>query len=196
MARGWFTNVPIRPPRARRPRLERPAPRCVDCGGMLVRTPGPGRAPLRCASCRTRAKAAPKWRLAPGALETVQRHFGLQHPIHLRRSAGRAQHGSYRGTRYGSEISRRLDPDRLYHVIHVSSALDPETAARALLHEACHAGQREADPDVHRRANREINRHGRRSHEGAIAYYNHPPEREARLAEGAVRLLGPLMLPG
>jgi len=198
MARGWFMTTPVRPRRARRTAIPKAPARCVDCAATLVRTRGPGRAPLRCPACRERAKAAPKWVLAPGALERVRAHLGLEHPIHVRRSAGRHQHGSYRGLEFGRDVSRRLDPDRTYHVIQISSALTPELAARALVHEACHARQREQDPLVHWRAHRKIARHGSRHRtvEGYLAYRDHPTEREARAAEGAVHLLAPLTLPG
>lgn len=171
---------------------------CVDCGRMLHCAPGPGRAPLRCPDCSAVAKVRPKWRLAPDALDIVQRHFGLRHPIHVRRIGGRHQLGAYRGPLPGAAISKQLDPRRTYHLITISSALDPQSAARALLHEACHAHQRERDATIHSRAARDIRRHGsmERSERGYRAYREHPVELEARAAENAVRDLPPLMVPG
>lgn len=185
-------RVPVaRPPR--------PAPPCVDCGGPIHRKPGPGRAPLRCASCRATAKkAGPKWRLAPGALEKVQAHFALEHPLYVRRSTGRQNRGKYRGILPGFMISKRLDRSTQYHVISISSALDPATASRVLLHEACHAQQRERDDMVHVRAGAQLAAYGdrRRSRVAYQAYMDHPIEVEARAAEAAADRLAPLIVAG
>ena len=200
---GWFTPAKPRRRRApsvryRAPRPVRPAPTCVDCSATIIRTPGRGRAPLRCPSCKAKAHTTRKWKLAPGALETVQQHFGLEHPLYVRRSAGRQQRGSYRGVQLGFMVSKQLEPYAEYHVIQLSSALDPEQAARTLLHEACHAKQREADNLAHVRAGRQIRAHGdkRRNPDAFRAYLNHPTEVEARAAEAAAVRLGPLVLAG
>lgn len=199
---GWL--APSRPRRRRAPvirratRPVRPAPPCVDCGATVQRKPGPGRAPLRCAACRAKAAGTVKWRLAPGALEKVGRHFGLEHPLHVRRSTGRRQRGCYKGIHFGSAISKQLDPHRRYHVIQISSALAPAEASRVLLHEGCHARQRERDAMAHLRAHRQIRAHGdpRTSAAGQRAYRDHPIEVEARAAESAAAALAPLIVPG
>ena len=200
---GWFSPAKPRRRRApsvryRAPKPARPAPPCVDCKAAIIRTPGRGRAPLRCPSCKAKAQTTRKWKLAPGALETVQAHFGLEHPLYVRRSAGRQQRGSYRGIQLGFMVSKKLDPYTEYHVIQLSSALDAQQAARTLLHEACHAKQREADNLVHLRAHHQIRAHGnpRTSYAGSRAYLNHPTEVEARAAEAAATTLGPLVLAG
>ena len=200
---GWFTPTKPRRRRAlsvryRAPRPVRPAPTCVDCSATIHRKPGPGRAPLRCPGCKAKAQTTRKWRLAPGALETVQRHFGLEHPLYVRRSAGRQQRGSYRGILPGFMVSKKLEPYALYHVVQISTALDADRAARTLLHEACHAQQHEKDSLVHHRAHRQIRAHGnpRTSLNANRAYLAHPIEIEARAAETAVSRLGPLMLAG
>ena len=200
---GWFT--PAKPRRRSAPRIRyaapkpvRPAPKCVDCSSTIYRKSSRGRAPLRCLSCKAKAQTTRKWKLAPGALETVQKHFGLEHPLYVRRSAGRQQRGSYRGIQLGFMVSKKLEPYAEYHVIQLSSALDTDQAARTLLHEACHAKQREADNLVHLRALHQIRAHGnpRTSYAGSRAYLNHPTEVEARAAEAAATTLGPLVLAG
>ena len=191
--------------RTRRTYVERPArptrptPTCVDCGGPIHRTPGRGRAPLRCASCKAKAKTSgPKWKLAPGALEKVQAHFGLEHPLYVRRSTGRQNRGKYRGILPGFMVAKRLDRTTLYHVISISSALDPELASRVLMHEACHAQQREQDDLVHLRASRQLAAYGdrRRNPRAYQAYLDHPVEVEARAAEDDAKRLAPLIVAG
>ncbi|MGI9116010.1 MAG: hypothetical protein ACR2JV_00025 [Gaiellales bacterium] len=185
--------------RASAPRPVRPTPTCVDCGGTIHRKPGPGRAPLRCATCRDSTRAAgPKWKLAPGALERVQAHFGLEHPIYVRRSTGRTLRGKYRGLLPGFMVAKRLDRCTEVHVITISSALDPDTASRVLLHEACHAQQREQDDLVHLRASRQLAAYGdrRRNRRAYEAYRDHPIEVEARAAEADAARLAPLIVAG
>jgi hypothetical protein len=199
---GWLS--PAKPRRRalsvryRAPKPVRPAPTCVDCSATIFRTSTRGRAPLRCPACRTQAQTTRKWKLAPGALETVQAHFGLERPLYVRRSAGRQQQGSYRGIHLGFAVSKKLEPYAEYHVIQLSSALDAKQAARTLLHEACHAQQREKDMLVHVRASRQIRAHGDpyRSVAAHRAYRDHPTEVEARAAEEAVSHLGTLVLEG
>jgi len=199
---GWFT--PTRRPARRkvscRPRntIVLPAPKCVDCDARIIRTPGPGRAALRCPACKSLAKTTKKWQVAPGALVKVQQHFGLEHELYVRRSTGRQLRGSYMGKTLGMMLSKKLDELTWYHVIKISSSLSAEEASKVLLHEACHAKQREADPQIAHRTLREIRRHGNPAStmSGHRAYLNHPTEIEARAAETATSQLSPLMIAG
>ena len=199
---GWLTPAPRRTRRttSHRPSnaIASPAPRCVDCDARIIRTPGPGRAALRCPACKTRAKTTKKWQLAPGALDKVQKHFGLEHELYVRRSTGRQLRGSYKGMMLGLMVSKQLSELTWYHVISISSSLSAEEAAKVLLHEACHAKQREHEPQVARRMRLEIRRHGNpvSTLSGQRAYLSHPLEVEARAAEAAAPKLAPLIVAG
>lgn len=152
-----------------------------------------GRPPLRCPACKAAKPEGATWRLAPDALERVQAQFGLTHPLYVRRTSGRQQKGTYRGLDLGLCLSKTLEPLQTYHVICISSTLDPDMAARTLLHEACHAKQHEADPSALRGAAQRYRGH-RRSVEQYMRYRNEPTEVEARAAESAVHRLPGLMI--
>mgnify|MGYP006292918209 CR=1 FL=1 len=161
----------------------RPAPKCQSCGATIARKPGPGRPPARCAGCKA-IKPGPQWEVDPAGLERVQRHFGLKHPIHVKRSSGRIREGTYYHLQLGCVISKKLDPLQLYHVITISGQLSPADASRVILHEACHAHQNEREDGAMARYARDMRRIGpRRTREAFQAYRNHPLEVEARAAE-------------
>lgn len=136
----------------------------------------------------------PTWTIDPAGLQRVQAHFGLTHPLYVRRTRGRQRLGAYHGTRFGFELSKKLEPYWQYHSVTVSAALDAEAAAKVVMHEACHAAQCERDPGAMVRYNRELRRSGGMGTSNAsfMTYRAHPMEVEARRAEKWAEVIRPV----